>query len=104
MTSTDVSDNISSVYRSPSTSSPSSVSTIDAKALRQISADAGSPTQSAGVDAEQAADGERPASPGLTTAAEPAPVTEEVDRKALVRERWLTAINKVRDQLSQVRH
>jgi len=79
------------------------VSTIDAKALRQISADAGSPTASTGVDTEQLADGERTASPGLT-ADEPAPPTADVDRKALVRERWLTAINKVRDQLSQVRH
>jgi len=90
--------------RSPSTSSPSSVSTIDAKALRQISADAGSPTPSGGVATEQVADREGTDSPRSTTEpAPPPPASEEVDRKALVRQRWITAINRVRDQVSQVK-
>jgi len=95
------------VDRSPSTSSPSSVSTIDAKALRQISADLKSPTASAAVDLEPTVDGEETASPGGETETEtlataPGTVTSDDDRKAFVRQRWLNAINKVRDQISQV--
>jgi len=93
-------------YRSPSTSSPSSVSTIDAKALRQISAEAGSPTASVGVDVEeeeeQAVRDDETGSPQVDT--ELTPACSEVDRKALVKQRWINAINKVRDQISQVSH
>ena len=91
---------VSYAYRSPSTSSPSSVSTIDAKALRQISADAGSPAPSIEVDAEQPVDRDETGSPRPKIHATPA--TNDVDRKAFVRQRWLDAINRVRDQISQV--
>jgi len=67
------------------------------------------------VDAEQPADGDQSdvlsAAAAASVKTEPGeagvvPVTsggDVVDRKALVRQRWHNAINKVRDQISQVR-
>ena len=71
------------------------MSTIDAKALRQISADAASPTQSAGSDDEQKKT--EKTEPVTTTT-----TTTPTDRKEFIKQRWLNAINAVRDQISQV--
>ena len=76
------------------------MSTIDAKALRQISAEAGSPTASGGDDTDQLVDGDETGS--LRSKTDVTLASNDVDRKALVRQRWLNAINKVREQVSQV--